>query len=89
MKRFWPIVLGTLAAVLYAVWALSRDDGEGATPVDKVTDGFWDILNNIVKGSRVTHAPYSKTTGLVPGTPDSLAASAGVGVEVYLSLIHI
>lgn len=82
-RRVWPYVLGMVAAVLYAYWALSRDDGEGATVVDKLGDGVRDILSSIVKGKRVTNAPYSKTTGLVPGTPNSLATSAGVDVETY------
>lgn len=82
-RRFLPIVLGMLAAIFYALWALSRDDGEGATVVDKLGDGLWDIFNSITKGRRVTNAPYSKTTGVVPGHPDDLAATAGVDVEVY------
>lgn len=83
MKRFWPIFLGTLAAVLYAVWALAQDDGEGASPVDKLADGIRELLNGIAKGDRVTHAPYSKVTGMVPGSPQSLADVAGVDVETY------
>lgn len=77
------IVLGMLAAIVFAAWALLRDDGEGATVTDKLRDGFWDIITSIQKGARVTIAPYSKTTGTVPGTPDSLAAVAGVDVDVY------
>ncbi len=77
------IVLGMFAAIVFAVWALLRDDGEGATVVDKVSDGFWDIITSIQKGARVTHAPYSKTTGVVPGDPSVLAGLAGVDVDTY------
>lgn len=77
------IVFGMLAALVFAVWAILRDDGEGASVTDKISDGFWDIITSIQKGARVTHAPYSKTTGVVPGSPDSLAAIAGVDVDVY------
>lgn len=77
------IVFGTLAAIVFAVWALLRDDGEGATVVDKLGDGLTDIYSSITQGSRVTHAPYSKTTGVVPGLPDDLAAIAGVDVDTY------
>jgi len=81
-KQLWAI-LGIIAGVAYALWALMRDDGEGATVVDKLSDGFRDIVSGITQGRRVTNAPHSKTTGTVPGTPDSLAAVAGVDVEVY------
>ncbi len=81
-KQLW-VLLGIFAGVAYAVWALMRDDGEGATVVDKISDGFRDIVSSIIQGRRVTNAPYSKTTGVVPGNPDSLAAIARVDVEVY------
>lgn len=77
------VVYGMLAAIVFAAWALLRDDGEDASVTDKLSDGFWDFLNGIVKGRRVTNAPYSKRTGVVPGSPDSLASNAGVDVEVY------
>lgn len=80
--QVWTL-LGIIAGVAYAIWALMRDDGEGATVVDKITDGFSDILSAITQGSRVTNAPYSKVTGCVLGSPDTLAAIAGVDVEVY------
>jgi len=77
------IIFGMLAATVFAAWALLRDDGEGASVTDKLGDGIKDIISSIVKGKRMTNAPYSKTTGVVPGTPDSLAAIAGVDVDVY------
>ena len=81
-KQLWAL-LGIIAGVAYALWALMRDDGEGATVVDKLSDGFRDIVSGITPGRRVTNAPYSKTTGVVPGSPDSLAGIAGVDTEVY------
>jgi hypothetical protein len=83
VKRQLWILLGIVAGVAYAVWALMRDDGEGATVVDKLSDGFRDIVSSITQGARVTNAPYSKTTGVVPGSPAYLAGVAGVHVEVY------
>lgn len=76
-------VFAMFAGVVFAVWAFLRDDGEGADVADKLKDGFWDIITSIQKGTRVTHAPYSKVTGLVPGTPDDLASSVGVDVDTY------
>jgi hypothetical protein len=82
-QRIWPYVLGFIAAVVYSFWAIMQDDGEGATVTDKLADGIWSILNGITKGSRVTNAPYSKTTGVVPGAPADLAAAASLDIEVY------
>jgi len=83
MRKAWPYVVGAILAVIYAIWAINQDDGEGATVVDKLVDGFWKALANITQGKQVTNAPYSKTTGVVPGTPDSLAIVAGVDTETY------
>jgi len=83
MRKAWPYVVGAILAVIYAIWAINQDDGEGATVVDKLVDGFWKALANITQGKQVTNAPYSKTTGVVPGAPDSLAAVAGVDTETY------
>jgi hypothetical protein len=40
-------------------------------------------VTSLGRGSRLTRAPYDTTTGVVPGDPDALAASAGVDVETY------
>jgi hypothetical protein len=42
-----------------------------------------DALTSIGRGSRLTRAPYDTTTGLVPGSPSSLADAAGLDVETY------
>ena len=81
--KLTALIFGGLAGVLFIVWALSRDDGEGATIPDKLGDGAMDVLNAILRGKRVTNAPYSKTTGGVNVSPQDLADQAGVDIEVY------
>ncbi len=76
-------IFGLLAGVLFIVWALSRDDGDGATVIDKLGDGAMDLLNGIIRGNRVTNAPYSKITGAVNISPADLASQAGVDVDTY------
>ena len=81
--KLTALIFGGLAGTLFVVWALARDDGEGATVVDKLGDGAMDVLDNILRGNRVTKAPYSKITGAVNVPPASLAAEAGVDVDTY------
>lgn len=81
--KLTALIFGGLAGVLFIVWALTRDDGDGATVVDKLGDGAMDVLDAILRGNRVTNAPYSKTTGAVNVPPASLAATAGVDVDTY------
>lgn len=81
--KLTALIFGGLAGVLFIVWALARDDGEGATVVDKLGDGAMDLLDGILRGTRVTNAPYSKTTGAVNVPPETLAAQAGVDVDTY------
>ncbi len=69
------VVFGMLAAIVFAVWSLLRDDGEGATVVDKVTDGFWDIITSIQKGSRGAAVRWVQQF--------LLASIAGVDVDTY------
>jgi hypothetical protein len=81
--KLTALVFGSLAGVLFVVWALTRDDGDGATVTDKLGDGFMDLLDGILRGSKATNAPYSKTTGAVNVPPETLAAQAGVDVDTY------
>jgi hypothetical protein len=81
--KLTALIFGSLAGALFVVWALSRDDGEGATVTDKLGDGAMDLLDAILRGNRVTNAPYSKTTGAVNVSPETLAAQAGVDVDTY------
>lgn len=82
-NRVSYVLWGLVAGLLFAVWALARDDGEGATLGDKLVDGATDVLNTILRGTRVTRAPYSKVDGVVRVDPQSLADQAGVSLEVY------
>jgi len=50
--RLTGVVFGVLVGVLFVVWALSRDDGDGATVIDKLGDGAMDVLNAILRGKR-------------------------------------
>jgi hypothetical protein len=78
-RRTAYLLAGGTVLGLGAFWLASSDElggvaGEAAQAVN-------DALNAIVKGSRLTHAPYDKTTGVVPGDPEDLAAAAGLDVE--------
>jgi len=48
-----------------------------------VVAGAEDLLSTITQGPRVTHAPYSKSDGVVNASPDDLAAQAGVDLDTY------
>lgn len=45
--------------------------------------GAEDIYASITRGARLTHAPYDSTTGVVPGDPEQLAATANLTAEQY------
>jgi len=42
-----------------------------------------DAITSLGRGDRLTRAPYDTTTGIVPGRPEDLAATAGLDVEAY------
>jgi hypothetical protein len=63
-------------ALLLLVFLYMQGDGD-------VVAGAEDILSTITQGPRVTHAPYDKSTGVVPYSPDGLASQAGVDLETY------
>lgn len=80
-RRTAYLVAGGAALGLAAWWLavqyeLAGLPGEAAQLVN-------DALNAIVKGDRLTRAPYDKETGVVPGAPSELAAAAGLDVETY------
>lgn len=81
--KLTALIFGSLAGALFVVWSLTRDDGDGATVTDKLGDGAMDLLDAILRGNRVTSAPYSKTTGAVNVPPETLASQAGVDVDTY------
>ncbi len=66
----WLVLLAVLA------WVTYQGDGD---PVS----GVLDTLAMITRGSRLTHAAYDPDTGVVPGTPDDLAATAGLTEDQY------
>jgi hypothetical protein len=80
-KRTAYLLAGGAAAGFVAWWLLGQSDDGGA--IGEASQLLNDALNAIVKGAKLTHAPYDKTTGVVPGSPAELAAQAGVDVEVY------
>lgn len=65
----WIVLLLVLAWLFY--------DG-GGNPLDGLTD----TLNRITRGSKLTSAKVGDD-GVVPGTPDELAADAGLPVDAY------
>ena len=72
-----------LAAVGGAVWWFLYGDSEGGGVVGDVRQIFIDAVSGVVRGDRVTHCSYDKTTGVVPCDPHQLAAQAGVDDETY------
>lgn len=81
MERRAYLVAGGVALGLGAWWLLEQSE-LGGLP-GEASQALNDALNAIVKGNRLTHAPYDKTTGVVPGQPEDLAAAAGLDVETY------
>ncbi|HXJ30603.1 MAG TPA: hypothetical protein VNG35_08190 [Gemmatimonadales bacterium] len=81
MERRTVYLLGAGAALGAGAWWLaSREPGGWLGTASQVVN---DVLNAIVKGARLTRAPYDTTTGVVPGSPADLAASCGLDVETY------
>lgn len=75
-------VLGITVTVIIAYyWLFYNSDDLGVT--GDVTQTIDDAINAITRGTRLTHAPYDKQTGLVPGSPDDLASSCGLDTETY------
>lgn len=65
-----------VAFILVALFLTWQGDGD---PIA----GAEDVLSSIVRGARLTRAPYSKTDGLVHTSPEDLAAQAGLDQETY------
>lgn len=76
----WTLGITVAVVVLY-YWLFYNTDTLGIA--GDVTQMINDAINGIVRGARLTDAPYDKTTGLVPETPDDLAGSCGLDVETY------
>jgi hypothetical protein len=81
MERRTIYLLAGAGAGIAGWWLLGQSDAGGL--VGESSALLNDALNAILKGAKLTHAPYDKTTGVVPGTPAELAQAAGVEVETY------
>jgi hypothetical protein len=80
-RRTAYLVAGGAALGLGAWWLANQYELGGVA--GEASQLLNDALNAIVKGDRLTHAPYDKTTGVVPGRPEDLAEAAGLDVETY------
>lgn len=75
----WTLGITVAVIVLYYYFFYNTDT---LGVVGEVTQTVNDAIN-IVRGNRLTHCPYDKTTGLVPRDPSSLADSCGLDLETY------
>lgn len=75
--QLWLIALGVVAA-----WYFIGPDEEGGILGDarQVIDAGVDL---VTRGQRLTHAPYDTSTGVVPGSPQSLADQTTYDLETY------
>lgn len=80
-RRTAYLVAGGVALGLGVWWLATQSELGGLA--GQAAQAVNDALNAIVKGDRLTQAPYDKTTGVVPGDPEELAAAAGLDVETY------
>jgi len=81
VSRATKIALG-LAFFGVVAWWLLGDDEEGGVLGDarQLIDAGVDL---VVSGHRLTHAPYDTDTGVVPGSPQSLADQTSYDLETY------
>ena len=81
MNRATKIALAAGAAVVVAWWFLGPDE-EGGLLGDarQLIDSAVDL---VVRGARLTHAPYDTDTGVVPGSPQDLADQTTYDLETY------
>src|SRR5262245_28749412 len=82
MERGTMLLLGAGAAAGVVAWWFLGDPEPGGV-IGDVRQVFTDAIGGITRGSRVTSCPYHKTTGVVPCSPATLAAAAGVELEAY------
>ncbi len=82
VERRTAYILAGGAALGLGAWWLADSDELGGLP-GEAAQLVNDVLNGIVKGSRLTRAPYDTDTGVVPGLPSDLADAAGLDVETY------
>lgn len=63
-------------AIAIVVWIFWNGNGDPVAGVE-------DLYAQITRGARLTRAPYDPSTGVVPGTPDSLASTANLTDDQY------
>jgi len=80
LTRAEKILLGFLGVA--ALWWFLGPDEEAGVLGDarQLIDGAVDL---VLRGSRLTHAPYDTTTGVVPGLPQDLADQTTYDLETY------
>jgi hypothetical protein len=71
-----------IGAGLFFAWYFIGPDEEGGILGDarQLIDAGVDL---VTRGQRLTHAPYDTTTGVVPGSPQSLADQTTYDLETY------
>ncbi len=74
----------TVAGVVVAYWIVSAGGpDETGGILGEAEQAAMDAVNLVTRGNRLTNAPYNKTTGVVPGTPQSLADQTSYDLETY------
>ena len=81
MTRDEKIIALAAGGVVVAWWLLG-DPEEGGILGD-IRQAVNSAVNLVVKGNRLTHAPYDTTTGVVPGDPQALADQTPYDLETY------
>lgn len=81
MNRDAKIYLGVAAAIVAAWWFLGSDEEGGV--LGNVRQLIDDGVDLVVRGNRLTHAPYDTSTGIVPQSPQALADSTPYDLETY------
>lgn len=79
--RWRALIAAGVAAGLLAWYLLGDEEPDGVT--GDLRQVFRDAINGVTQGARLTHAPYNTTTGVAPGDPAGLAASAGLDLDTY------
>jgi hypothetical protein len=75
-------IIAAAAAGAVLFWWFAGDDEESGVLGD-IRQAVNSAVNLVVKGARLTHAPYDTTTGVVPADPQALADQSGYDLETY------
>lgn len=75
-------ILAAAAAGAVLFWWFAGDDEESGILGD-IRQAVNSAVNLVVKGARLSHAPYDTTTGVVPDDPQALADGSGYDLETY------